>query len=154
MVQKVHQLLLQRKETLAVVESCTGGLLSYWLTALPNASQFFLGSIISYSNHIKRTQLKIPAEVLKKQGAVNSTVCRLMAQSIIKLWGSHWALSITGVAGPSRGDKDPPIGVVFIGLAGPNCDIVQQITLDKMSRQDIRYRCALFALDFIYSSIK
>ncbi len=77
-----------------------------------------------------------------------------MAQSIIKLWGSHWALSITGVAGPDRGDKDPPVGVVFVGLVGPSCDIVQQIVLDKTHRQDIRYQSALFALDFLYSSIK
>ena len=152
-VQKIQEFLVKKQQTLALAESCTGGFLSYCLTEFAGASDFFLGSIVSYSNEAKHRRLQISADLLKKKGAVNSEVCKLMSQSIIKNWGSHWALSVTGVAGPGKNSLDPPIGTVFFGLSGPYGDKVERILLGKKSRQDIRHQSAIFGLDFLCSGI-
>ena len=150
----IHTLFTQNKQTLALAESCTGGLLSYFLTKAEGASVFFLGSIVAYSYLAKRRSLDVPAEMLDAKGAVNESVCRLMAQGVKKKWGSDWALAITGVAGPGRMAKDPEVGVVFIGVLGPDCDEVAPFLLDKKNRQDIQHQSAIFALDFLRSRIK
>ena len=150
---KVHTLLVKHQKTLALAESCTGGLLSYYLTRQPSASTFFLGSIVSYSYLAKTQHLEIPFSLLSQKGAVNETVCRLMAQGVKKKWDSDWVLSITGVAGPGKKEYDPPIGTVFVGILGPDCDQVEQLLLDKKNRQDIRHQSAIFALDFLCSRI-
>ena len=150
---EVHSLLIKNQKTLALAESCTGGLLSYYLTRQPSASTFFLGSIVSYSYLAKTQHLEIPSSLLRQKGAVNGTVCRLMAQGVKKKWDSDWVLSITGVAGPGKEEYDPPIGTVFVGILGPNCDHVEQLLLDKKNRQDIRHQSSIFALDFLCSRI-
>jgi len=153
-VQQIRGFLVENKQTLALAESCTGGLLSAWITEWPGASDFLLGSLVCYSYISKQQFLQIPKELLVKQGAVNVEVSRLMTRSIIRNWGSDWALSITGVAGPGRNPIDPPIGTVFFGLSGPFGEKVEQILLKKKNRQDIRHQSALFALDFLCSGIK
>ena len=150
----VQAVLTQNKQTLALAESCTGGLLSYCLTIKEGASGFFLGSVVSYSYSAKIQHLNVPSALLDQQGAVNESVCRLMSQSVKKKWGSDWALSITGVAGPGKGEKDPSVGVVFVGLLGPGCDRVEQLLLREKNRQDIRHQSAIFALDFLCSRIR
>lgn len=153
-VQQIQGFLVENKQTLALAESCTGGLLSTWLTEWSGASDFFLGSFVCYSYLSKQKFLQIPEKLLREQGAVNPEVSRLMTQNIIKNWGSDWALSVTGVAGPGKKTTDPPIGTVFFGLSGPFGEKVEQILLDKKNRQDIRHQSALFALDFLCSGIK
>ena len=149
----VHSLLVKKKQTLVVAESCTGGLLSYCLTIQPESSLFFLGSVVSYSYSAKIKHLGVEASVLNQKGAVNESVCYLMAQGVKERWDSDWAVAITGVAGPGKMQKDPPVGTVFIGVLGPNCQKVEQILLDKKNRQDIRHQSAIFALDFLHSCI-
>ena len=150
---KIQELFIKNRRTLALAESCTGGLLSFFLTEKPGASRFFLGSVVSYSYSAKTKFLDVPADLLKNQGAVNESVCRLMAQSVKKKWKSDWALSLTGVAGPERMDKDPPVGVAFIGVFGPNGSAVKPCVTGLKSRQDIRQKSAIFALDFLQSCI-
>ena len=150
----VHSVFIQNGQTLALAESCTGGLLSYCLTIKEGASAFFLGSVVSYSYSAKIKHLDVPSSLLDQQGAVNPSVCRLMSQGVRKKWKSDWALSVTGVAGPGKMEKDPPVGVVFVGLLGPNCDKVEQFLLEEKNRQDIRHQSAIFALDFLRSRIK
>ena len=150
----VHAVFTQNGQTLAIAESCTGGLLSYCLTIKEGASAFFLGSIVSYSYSSKIQHLGVSSSLLNQQGAVNESVCRLMSQGVREKWNSDWALSITGVAGPGKMKQDPPVGVVFIGLLGPGCDQVEQLLLDQKNRQDIRHQSAIFALDFLCSRIR
>ena len=150
----IHTLFTQNKQTLALAESCTGGLLSYFLTIKEGASVFFLGSVVAYSYLVKMRSLDIPSKLLQEKGAVNKYVCRLMAQGIKKRWGSDWALAVTGVAGPGKMARDPEVGVVFIAVLGPNCDEVVPFLLDNKNRQDIRHQSAIFALDFLQSRIK
>ena len=150
----VHTVFKQNGQTLALAESCTGGLLSYCLTIQEGASAFFLGSVVSYSYSSKIKHLDVPSSLLDQHGAVNESVCRLMSQGVREKWGSDWALSVTGVAGPGKMEKDPPVGVVFVGLLGPGCDQVEQLLLNQKNRQDIRHQSAIFALDFLCSRIR
>ena len=111
--------LLQRKQTVAVAESCTGGLLGSRFTAVPGSSGYFAGGIISYSNEVKAVQLNVDRDVLQAQGAVSEGVAVMMAEGARKALNSDYALSITGIAGPGGATPDKPVGLVYIGLAGP-----------------------------------
>ena len=149
----IHFCLIEKNQTLALAESCTGGLLSYCLTRQPKASMFFLGSIVSYSYSSKVKHLGVTDSLLNQKGAVNEAVCLLMAQGVKNRWESDWVLAITGVAGPGKMPKDPPVGTVFVSVLGPKCQKVEQILLNGKNRQDIRHQSAIFALDFLYSCI-
>ena len=155
---KIHSVLMEQKQTLALAESLTGGLLSYVLTIKPEASRFFLGSIVSYSYFSKTKFLNLPTELLTRKGAVNESACQLMTQSVKKNWKSDWALAVTGVAGPGKMEHDPDIGVVFMGVSGPDYAKVERFLLKKeaeeKNRQDIRQKSAIFALDFLQSCIR
>ncbi len=151
---EIHHAFLKKKQTLALAESCTGGLLSYCLSQMAGASDFFLGSIVGYSYQAKIEYLGVSKALLEQKGAVNEEVCCIMAKNTLKNWHSDWALSITGVAGPGKMEKDPPIGNVFVGLCGPFGVQVKQIFLSDKNRQDIRHQSAFFALDFLYSRLK
>ena len=151
--QDIHAFFVKTGQTLAVAESCTGGLLSHSLTIRPGAGRFFLGSVVSYSYPAKTAVLGVPAELLKKKGAVNKEVCQAMAQGIKKKWFSDWALSVTGVAGPDKNPEDPPIGTVFVGLLGPEGRWVERFLSGGKNRQDIQHQSTIFALDFLRSRI-
>ena len=121
----VASLLEQKKATLAIAESLTGGLVSHLLTLKPGASQFFLGSIVCYSSAIKTKHLGIPKSLLKKEGVVSKALALLMAHNVKKKWRSDYGLSLTGLAGPSKEEGDPSIGTVFVGFSGPQGDKVK-----------------------------
>jgi nicotinamide-nucleotide amidase len=115
----VLELLKARNATLSVAESCTGGLLSSLLTAVPGSSEAFEGGVVSYSNTLKQTLLDVPAELLEAHGAVSRPVAETMASGARAHLGTTWALAITGIAGPGGGSAEKPVGTVYIALAGP-----------------------------------
>ena len=115
----VLQALQQRGETLAVAESCTGGGLGAALAAVPGASAGFLGGVIAYANAVKQALLGVPAVLLEQHGAVSAPVAVAMAEGVQQRTGSTWALALTGIAGPDGGSEAKPVGLVFLGLAGP-----------------------------------
>lgn len=115
----VGQALRDRGETLAVAESCTGGGLGELITAVPGSSAYFLGGVIAYDNSVKQRLLGVEERVLQTEGAVSGTVAEQMALGALGQLGSSWALSITGIAGPGGGTAAKPVGLVYIGLAGP-----------------------------------
>jgi nicotinamide-nucleotide amidase len=115
----VLQLLRERGETLAVAESCTGGGLGAVLAGVPGASDVFLGGVIAYANAVKQTLLAVPAALIEAHGAVSDPVAMAMAEGARNATGAHWALAITGIAGPGGGSAGKPVGLVYIGLAGP-----------------------------------
>ena len=115
----VLQRLRQRGETLAVAESCSGGGLGAALTAVPGASDVFLGGVIAYANAIKQGLLGVDAADLERWGAVSDPVAQSMALGARRITGSDWALAITGVAGPGGGSDLKPVGLVHIAVAGP-----------------------------------
>ena len=115
----VLEKLRQRGETLAVAESCSGGGLGAALTAVPGASDVFLGGVIAYANAVKQGLLGVDPLELERWGAVSDPVAEAMALGARRVTGSDWALAITGVAGPGGGSDQKPVGLVHIAVAGP-----------------------------------
>jgi nicotinamide-nucleotide amidase len=118
------QLLTERKQTLALAESCTGGCIANKVTNVPGASAVLLAGLVTYSNEAKQKFLGVRAETLAEHGAVSEPVAREMAEGALKETGATFALSVTGIAGPGGGTETKPVGAVFIGLAGPFKTIV------------------------------
>ncbi|MBI4277104.1 MAG: competence/damage-inducible protein A [Armatimonadetes bacterium] len=114
----VVRLLGRHHLTLAVAESCTGGLMAHRLTNVPGASKVFIEGVVAYSNHGKTTLLDVPAEVIERHGAVSAEVARAMAEGVRRRAGSALALAETGIAGPPQGAHSPkPVGLVYLALA-------------------------------------
>jgi len=109
-----------RKQSLAFAESCTGGLLSSFITSIPGSSKVFKGSIVAYKNEIKNSILNVPNNLLVTHGAVSKEVAQSMAIGLQKLLKSDWGIAISGIAGPEGGTKEKPIGLVYISIIGPN----------------------------------
>ena len=110
-------LLRSRKQTLALAESCTGGLMANRITDVPGASEIFLGVVVSYANSAKEKFLGVRAETLAAHGAVSEAAAGEMALGAREKFGSDFALAVTGIAGPSGGTPEKPVGTVFIALA-------------------------------------
>ena len=114
------QELRQRGQTLATAESCTGGLVSARLTDVPGASEVFVGGVVSYSNDVKENQLGVPLDILVEHGAVSEEVARAMASGARDRLAADWGVGNTGIAGPTGGTEDKPVGLVHWAVAGPN----------------------------------
>ncbi len=136
---------------LAAAESCTGGLLAQRLTAIPNASRSFAGGAVVYTNEMKTRCVDVPANVIETHGAVSEPVARLMAEGIRRRMGTRLGVSITGIAGPAMTegpDKDKPVGLVYIGLAGPEGTQVKQFNL-MGDRERVRLWASQHALEML-----
>ena len=116
---EVGRLLKQRGQTLAVAESCTGGLISHLITEVPGSSEYLLLSAVTYANAAKIKVLGVSSETLAAHGAVHETTALEMAQGARQVSGANWAVSTTGIAGPGGGPTRKKVGTVCIGLAGP-----------------------------------
>ncbi|MBA3921871.1 MAG: competence/damage-inducible protein A [Nostocaceae cyanobacterium] len=147
----VGQLLLAQKQTVSVAESCTGGGLGQMLTEISGSSSYFWGGVISYDNSAKISLLGVNPGDLAQVGAVSSIVAKQMAVGVKTRLATTWGLSITGVAGPTGGTETKPVGLVYIGLAGPN----QEVTSfeyrfgEAWDRSLIRQFSACSALDLL-----
>ncbi|MFW6321778.1 MAG: CinA family protein, partial [Halohasta sp.] len=109
--------LRDRRETLAVAESLTGGLICSRLTDVPGASDYFDRGIVAYANDAKQADLGVSRESLDADGAVSESVAREMARGIRDTAGTTWGVSTTGIAGPTGGTEEKPVGLVYIGVA-------------------------------------
>ncbi|MFH1738738.1 MAG: competence/damage-inducible protein A [bacterium] len=113
------KILLERGETLATAESCTGGLVGGGITSIPGSSRYYLGGFVTYSNEAKVSQLGVRPETLETYGAVSEETAREMAVGGARAMGADWCVSVTGIAGPEGGTPDKPVGTVWIGVASP-----------------------------------
>ena len=144
----VVRLLTVRKKTLALAESCTGGLIAHRITNVPGASEVFLGGVVSYANRAKETFLDVPAEELRSHGAVSEAVAREMAAGARGEFGADFALAVTGIAGPGGGTKDKPVGTVFIALASTTGIEVKKM-LNPWDRETFKQVTAQQALELL-----
>ncbi|MFZ0827442.1 MAG: nicotinamide-nucleotide amidohydrolase family protein [Verrucomicrobiia bacterium] len=122
----VVRLLTERRQTLALAESCTGGGIAHRVTNVPGASAVFLGGWVTYSNEMKQKFLGVRAETLAAHGAVSEAVVREMAEGARWQTGADYALAVTGIAGPGGGTRDKPVGTVFLALAGAFGTVVER----------------------------
>ncbi|HIJ74907.1 MAG TPA: CinA family protein [Candidatus Hydrogenedentes bacterium] len=109
-----------RKLTLAVAESCSGGLIAHRITNVPGASAYFLGGVVAYANDAKTRVLGVPAEHIAAHGAVSEHVAKQMAEGVRRLFTAHIGLGVTGIAGPGGGTAGKPVGLVYVACAKAN----------------------------------
>jgi nicotinamide-nucleotide amidase len=144
----VVRLCREQKKTLALAESCTGGLIAHRITNVPGASEIFLHGVVSYSNEAKKKLLGVRGETLEKFGAVSQEVAAEMAQGARAGIGADFALAVTGIAGPTGGTANKPVGTVFIALAGGRQTLVQQ-HLNSYDRETFKFVTSQQALNLL-----
>ena len=149
---KIAQKLIATGKTITIAESCTGGLLTHRLTNIPGSSAFLMASIISYSNTAKSKLLKIPASLIQKEGAVSPSVAGLMARNARKLFNTTLSVAITGIAGPTGGSPQKPVGLVFIAVQNRKHLLVDR-NLFKGSRIQIKKQATDRALKLLFKFI-
>lgn len=148
----IKKILTKKNTTLAVAESCTGGLIANKLTNISRASKYFLLGVIAYSNQSKIKILKIKPSTLKKSGAVSENTAVEMAYGVQKLAGSDFALATTGIAGPTGGSKAKPVGTVFIACASKERIICRRFFF-RGNRSSIKNQTAKTSLKLLLTLI-
>ncbi|TVQ49835.1 MAG: competence/damage-inducible protein A [Gloeocapsa sp. DLM2.Bin57] len=145
----VGNLLIQRQETLSVAESCTGGGIGELLTSVSGSSSYFMGGVIAYANEIKTEILGVNPQDLAEFGAVSEVVAKQMAIKVKQRFKTDWGLSVTGIAGPTGGTLDKPVGLVCFGFASPNNQVDCLVSRfgANQDRETIRYLSVNYALD-------
>jgi nicotinamide-nucleotide amidase len=145
----IGKLLRERRATLAIAESCTGGLLCDRITDISGSSDYFQGGMVTYSNASKTKYLAVPAQVIKEYGAVSEEVARRMAEGVQGAFHTTFGLSTTGVAGPTGGTPSSPVGRVFIAVAAEAKTRVLREDL-KGPRRTVKRQAAQKALELLY----
>lgn len=122
---EVGHALRDQQQTIATAESCTGGLLAAALTEVPGSSAWFMSGWVTYSNAAKHRDLGVDPALIEQHGAVSQPVVEAMARGARQRAGTNWAIAVSGVAGPSGGSPDKPVGTVWLAWAGPGPDDVR-----------------------------
>jgi len=148
----IGDILRNKGWTLAIAESCTGGLICDRITDVSGSSDYFMGGMVTYSNASKAKHLGIPLDYIKRYGAVSPQVAKKMAQGVRRTFNTTFGLSTTGVAGPTGGTKRSPVGRVFIGLAEGRKLWVKKLDL-KGTRREIKKNAAEKGLKFFYRTL-
>jgi nicotinamide-nucleotide amidase len=144
----VGRLLIEKKLTLAVAESCTGGLIGHRITGVPGSSEYFLEGAVTYSNAAKAARLGVPVEMLKRFGAVSEETARTMAEGIRRSAAANIGLAVTGIAGPGGGSGEKPVGLTFIALADAAGTVCERFIFHQDRRRN-KERAAQAALDLL-----
>lgn len=144
----VVEKLMRRGLTLAIAESCTGGLIADRITDVPGCSAVFLAGVVSYSNSAKARLLEVPEQLIIEHGAVSEPVAAAMAEGARKATGAGIGVSTTGIAGPSGATPEKPVGLVYIGLSSDNGNVVQRYQFGG-TRRDVKQRAAQAALEML-----
>jgi competence/damage-inducible protein CinA-like protein len=134
--------------TLAVAESCTGGLLAERLTRVPGSSGYFLGGAVVYTNALKTRLLGVPEALLAAHGAVSEPVARAMAEGVRGALGGDYGIGITGVAGPGGGSEEKPVGTVHLAVAGPDGAVHRRVRFPG-DRERVRWQASQLALEML-----
>ncbi len=143
--QQIGNVLLRSQQTIAVAESCTGGLVMHRLTNIPGSSAYFPGGVVSYANTAKQRFVGVQAETLAAYGAVSSQTALEMARGVRSAFAVDFGLSVTGVAGPGGGTAEKPVGLVYIALCTPHGEwvIEQRWSADREGNKQLSAEAAL-----------
>ena len=137
-IQLLHKKLIEKRLTISVAESCTGGLLAHNLTKLANSSKYFQMGLTTYSNQAKIKILNVNKNIIKKYGAVSKECCKSMVQNLSIMSKSKINVSITGIAGPRGASKNKPIGLVYIGIQKGRKLLVKENKFKSKNRNSIQ----------------
>jgi len=151
---KIVRLLKKKKLKIAVAESCTGGMLSSAITSVSGSSKVFAMGLVTYSNQSKNRILKVPKQIIKKHGAVSIQCCFSMVNNLSKISKSNIAISITGIAGPSGGTKQKPVGLVYIGIKRANKVKINRYLFKNKGRSNIQKAAVKKSLELILTVLK
>ncbi len=149
----VHELMTQHHLTLATAESCTGGTIASRFTAMSGSSQYFLCGVVSYSNEAKRDVLGVNYDDIVNYGAVSETVVRQMAEGARRISGADYAISTSGIAGPTGGSKEKPVGTVWMAVATPTRTI-SMLRNSGTDRSQVINRASAYAIEMLYNELK
>ena len=140
MAEVIGRELVQQNKKLAVAESCTGGYISHLITSVTGSSEYYNGSVTSYSNEMKEKLLGVSRENLEKYGAVSEQVAREMVEGVKRVMNADYAVATTGIAGPTGGTEEKPVGTVWIAVSGPEKTWVKKYTFvgDQRDRNIVR----------------
>jgi nicotinamide-nucleotide amidase len=148
LLQNVTTLLKEKGVTLSTAESCTGGLIAKMLTDIDGSSRYFIQGVVVYSNEAKVARLGVRSETLEKFGAVSEETCREMVEGMLRTSGTDCSVASTGIAGPTGGTEDKPVGLVYLGVADADGATVRRCSFSG-DRDVIRTKSAFVALNML-----
>ncbi|MCK4506667.1 MAG: CinA family protein [Candidatus Aegiribacteria sp.] len=155
LVKEIGAVLQQNGQTLSVAESCTGGFVGMLLTSEPGSSEWFAGGVIAYSDRVKTDLLGVPSEMIQEYGAVSNEVVTAMAGGIRRLTGTDYSLSVSGIAGPTGGTPEKPVGTVCMAVdSDESCTTVMKHFSSFHSREVVRKTSASYLLTMLYSRLR
>jgi nicotinamide-nucleotide amidase len=152
-INSIYNIMTENKLTLSTAESCTGGLLGNRITNQSGSSSYYKGGVITYSNELKSKLLNIKPDLINKHGAVSLKIAQLMATNIKNSTNSDYGIAITGIAGPTGGSKEKPVGLVYVSVSGKNRTIIKKLYL-KGKRKQIKYLSTEFSLKLLKNLLK
>lgn len=151
--QRIHDILTERGQSLAIAESCTGGVIASKFTAMAGASAYLRAGVVAYANEAKCDILGVNAESIAQYGAVSEQVAREMAEGVRRITGADYAVATTGIAGPGGGSTEKPVGTVWMAVATPNGTIAQMRNSGN-DRGQVISRATAYAIEMLYNSMK
>jgi nicotinamide-nucleotide amidase len=152
-IQLLHKKLINKKLTISVAESCTGGLLAHNLTKLANSSKYFQMGLTTYSNQAKIKILKVNKNIIKKYGAVSHECCKAMVRNLSKISKSKINISITGIAGPGGDSKNKPVGLVYIGIKKGRTILIKENRFKLNNRNSIQKSTVREVIKIVFNLI-
>jgi PncC family amidohydrolase len=152
--EEIIGLLVEGGKMLAVAESCTGGLIGHRLTQVSGSSAAFLGDVIAYNNSVKEKTLGVPARILEREGAVSEATAQAMAEGVRRLLGADIGLAVTGIAGPTGGTEDKPVGLTYIALSAAPDVLICERHLWRGERAENKDSSATAALSLLLRHLR
>ena len=152
--EKVVKKLIEKKTTISVCESCTGGLLSSAITTVSGSSKVFNLGLVTYSNQSKIKVLKVSKKIIRKYGAASEQVCKAMAKNVSKIGKTNMSVSVTGIAGPSGGTRKKPVGLVYVGIKKGNKISIKKYSFKNKGRSYIQRATVNKCLGLILNALK
>ena len=151
--EQVHRLFVESGKTLAVAESCTGGSISAKFTAMAGASTYFLCGVTAYANEAKRDVLGVDESLIEQYGAVSEQVARAMAEGVRRISGADYAVATTGIAGPTGGSPEKPVGTVWFAVASER-GTEAMMRNSGTDRGQVIDRATAYAIEMLYKELK